>query len=137
VCTRCSLYRSIPLCSPPVVSRLSGLTMTYTQVPPLTCNIFDLKLARGKLTGPNFFRFVQMPQPRLKRLCPNSVTGLVNKDLLAFISIIASTLEGLWTFSPDRSSPRRTAHPEYAIDLLMPRLVSLHKNPACRRPSHS
>ena len=100
--------------------------MTYTQVPPLTCNILDLKLMGGRLTGPSFLRFVQTPQPRLKRLYLNSVTGLNNKDLLAFISTIASTLEELRIFSSGRRRTMMT-HEEYAIDLMMPRLVSLQE----------
>ena len=101
--------------------------MTYTQVPPLTCNILGLDLTEGKLTGPSFLRFVQTPQPRLKRLYLNSVTGLANKDLLAFLSIIASTLEELQILSPSLSSLQLMTQEEYAIDLVMPRLVSLQK----------
>ena len=112
--------------------------MTYTQVPSLTCNILDFELMEGKLTGPIFLRFVQTPQPRLKRLHLNSVTGLANKDLLAFLSIIASTLEELQIDLFSRSQIAPTNNLRGICD--RPRDATscfFKENRAFRRPSHS
>lgn len=87
------------------------------------CNIQDLGLHNGALDGFQLLRFVSSPHPCLQTVDFDNIRGVSNRDLLNFLSEIASTLTSLSI----RGSgiPPSSDDEEYAIDAVMPKLVSL------------
>lgn len=94
-------------------------TDTTSVIPMPECNIRLLRLQNGNLTGTQLLRFVQSPHPILSALTLERVSGLQNSDLLAFLTVITSTITYLkiWDCAMDRLIDE-----EHALDVVMPSL---------------
>lgn len=88
------------------------------QFPPLA-KLESLELGLGRISGPQFLHFAM---PRLRKLHLSHVTGLVNGDLLGFLSQVAPTLQRL--VIEHTVIPRGVAE-EYALDAVMPFMANL------------
>lgn len=97
-----------------------SISLHAVQLPPLTRKLESLELFQGNINGPQFLHFAT---PRLRTLRLYAVTGLVNSDLLSFLSQVAPILETLIIEST--TILRNSKDEEYAIDAAMPLMTNL------------
>ncbi|KAF8071522.1 hypothetical protein FPV67DRAFT_878728 [Lyophyllum atratum] len=89
----------------------------------LTCNIEELSLYRGTMSGHQFLQFVAAPRPRLKVLRLHHVQGISNEEFRSFLSLAAPTLSQISIF--ECPMPCSSLDEELALDAVIPMLDNI------------
>jgi hypothetical protein len=86
------------------------------------CQLQNLRLRGGYITGPHLHWFIQPGYPSLQSLSLHSIEGLLNHELYSFLLHVSSTLT---TMHIEQCVIRRREDEEYALDAAMPSMSCL------------
>ncbi|KAF9459678.1 hypothetical protein BDZ94DRAFT_1324630 [Collybia nuda] len=92
--------------------------------PSHNCKIQELYLQDGEITGSQLLHFISPSESSLSRVDFHGLHGLLNHDLISFFSQVSSTIK--WIVVSRCSILRDTEDEEYAFDVVMSKMVSLH-----------
>ncbi|KAF9459677.1 hypothetical protein BDZ94DRAFT_1267785 [Collybia nuda] len=90
-----------------------------------SCRIEELHLSHENISGVQILQLVSPSRPMLKELYLENISGVSNREFLSFLSYTSPTLVRLRIFSCD--IPRDSDAEEYAVDAVMPQMVSLNR----------